>query len=137
EFSLPAADVLDRGHDRYQGPVHIMPTMASFPHAAATTSGMIDPAGPRKLKRTSGSSEVAVGLTCTTAAPRRAACSGTAAAGYTSDDVPTLNSTSHDCAASNARDNASSGNASPNQTTPGRTGPPQWTQRGGSSRRPA
>ena len=103
---------------------------------AATSFGMISPAAPRRLKRASRSSDVGCGFTCTTVAPRAAASRGTCAAGKTTDEVPTLNSTSQLCAASKARVISHAGNASPNHTTPGRNGPPHDAQRGGSIRRP-
>ena len=46
------------------------------------------------------------------------------------------NSTSHSLAAAKAQLNSLMGKSSSNQTTPGRTEPSQWRQRGGRSRRP-
>ncbi|PAV68872.1 hypothetical protein WR25_26089 [Diploscapter pachys] len=76
------------------------------------------------------------GLTCTTVAPAASAMRGIEAAGCTRPEVPTDSSTSHCRAAAKACSSTASGNISPNHTTPGRNGPAQQAQRGGSMRRP-
>ncbi len=96
---------------------------------------MISPAPPRTDQVHSRSSPVLVGLTCTTQAPACFARDGMRAAGCTKPEVPMANNRSHFWAASNARRNSLTGRSSPNQTTPGRTKPPQ-IQTGGLDRRP-
>lgn len=71
-----------------------------------------------------------------TCARRCRARSGSDAAGCTRPDVPTTTRTSQPSIAAHARAHASSGSASPNQTTPGRNGPPHRGQAGGVSRAP-
>ena len=71
------------------------------------------------------------GFTSAIIARPDAATSARPAAGYTSEDVPMERNTSQSAAAENAQDSASSGIASPNQTTSGRRSAPQTGQGGG------
>lgn len=96
---------------------------------------MMSPAAPRSDRVHSRSSPVVVGLICTTLALACFASEGMRAAGCTRPEVPMANNMSHSWAALNARCNSLTGRSSPNQTTSGRTKPPQL-QMGGLNRRP-
>src|SRR5205807_1296044 len=106
------------------------------PQVSATSCGKTVPDVPRIAAVTDVSRSVGLGLTCTVTAPPSSATCVSDAAGCTSAEVPQHKNTSHCLAASRAASQVNSGNASPNQTTPGRIFAPQTSQRGGSIRAP-
>src|SRR5262245_46302501 len=103
-------------------------------HPAPRRSGSTSAAGPRITSSATGDNGVSSMLISTRYAPFCLATSGKAAAGYTSAEVPMERKTSERRAASVASRIASSGSASPNQTTSGRSSAPH-PQRGGISGR--
>src|SRR5262249_31596395 len=88
-------------------------------------------ARPGSARSTSPDAGVASGVISTVKAPWSLAPAASAAAGYTTDEVPTTRQISQSSARS-AASSAATGIASPNQTTPGRSFPPQCGQGGGS-----